>query len=396
MISYKVKAFTLVELVVSLTIITILGIIGFVSYQGYIYGARDTNRLSQLAAIYDGLETYKTRNYLPLPENNISVLANGGIVGYQGYMGKNNLEIISYNKGGIDPKDKNYFTYYVTQDKKYFQLLGFLEDISNKQVFKSPLNRATAFDYSSRFPVVIGKKLGILTEKDTNTPIQDINSIKSAGFLDIGLTTNEYTAHYSDTSSITGDSSVLIKTLYNSSCKRLKEAGCSEGDGLYVIDPTGNNPFQVYCDMSIDGGGWTLVGRSVKSGTGSFGFSSEVGTAQNDSLVYSLGKPDLDFSEILFGDYVYGKTWGSQVFKKIGQFTATTSSSMPTIEVKGTCITGFTKLKYAGYKNNNLNFFLSPNGTINTSIGLLAGGFVTGNGCLGGNIDGKQGMIFIR
>jgi len=30
-------------------------------------------------------------------------------------------------------------------------------------------------------------------------------------------------------------------------------------DGIYWIDPDGSGAFEVTCDMSYDGGGWTLV-----------------------------------------------------------------------------------------------------------------------------------------
>jgi prepilin-type N-terminal cleavage/methylation domain-containing protein len=111
-------AFTLVELIVVVTILAILATIGFVSYSSYLTWVRDTNRLAQLVSIHDWLELYRTRNDLPLPDESIDVIIWVETIAYQWYAGSNTLETIDFTKGWLDPRDKSYFSYYLTAERK--------------------------------------------------------------------------------------------------------------------------------------------------------------------------------------------------------------------------------------------------------------------------------------
>lgn len=165
----KIKGFTLVELIVVISILAILSTIWFVNYSWYLSSTRDTNRISQLESIADWLQNYKITHKLPIPDNKIDIKVEWQLIWYQWYVWKNVLETISYSENWIDPKDKNYFSYYLTKNNKGFQLLAFLE----KEESLSIVSNSDATDYSERYPYVFWEKLWILTDEN-NKPIQEV------------------------------------------------------------------------------------------------------------------------------------------------------------------------------------------------------------------------------
>lgn len=122
-------AFTLVELIVVITILAILGTIAFISLNWYSTQARDTTRLSDLWVMKSALELFYLDSWkFPLPTNTVNITYSWATVWNQGLFWENvyaNLKRI--DKIPKDPLTDKYYTYSVTTNSNEYQIAWLLE-----------------------------------------------------------------------------------------------------------------------------------------------------------------------------------------------------------------------------------------------------------------------------
>ena len=252
--------FTLVELIVVITIVGILSTVWFVSYSGYLTWARDSNRVSQLTKLSDSLQVYSASKSLPIPDNYVEITASGTTIAYQWEVWVDVLETIDYTNGWKDPKDGSYYTYYLTKDRKSIQLMAMMEEERSKWFSFLYPQKVQAIDYEERHPVVYGRKLWILTQDVTNTPIQMLTQYKNQDF-DVVNETAIFTAHLSNDEKLIWASEVLQASIHNSNCNRIKQVWAARGNWIYTLNLRWDWEIEAYCEMETAWWGWTLVSR---------------------------------------------------------------------------------------------------------------------------------------
>lgn len=150
------------------------------------------------------------------------------------------------------------------------------------------------------------------------------------------------------------------------SCKQLAEldGGDALGDGVYQLDPDAEGPsapFDAFCDMTHEGGGWTLV---LKSDGNAMTFAYE-SPLWGSTTPYQPEFPDLDYTEAKLASY------SSLAFDEIlvGLEAPIADQDLPTLS--------WVKLPIAG---SSLHALIQPGVHIPTNlgrdawIGLVSGG----------------------
>ena len=170
MVTSNKFAFTLIELVVTATILVILTSIGFYSYTQNISDARDGARKTDISTLASQLNLYKRERWAyPNPWDSFEIRNRGYTVGYQGYMNQK-VTLSTAERLPLDPELDTPYIYSVTRNKQEFQVSATLENNESPFAFLQ-------WDYKS-----IAKNIlpNIVLALQTTSPVE-INQVVGTG-----------------------------------------------------------------------------------------------------------------------------------------------------------------------------------------------------------------------
>ncbi len=133
----KSSAFTLVEMIVSISILTILATIWFYTFTDNIPASRDVQRLSDIAKVETALQLYKQNRWAyPAPWNTFNITNNWQTVARQWYL-NTNVRLSTLESLPSDPYAKVPYVFSVNSSRSEYQLGASLENIDSPEALIS-------------------------------------------------------------------------------------------------------------------------------------------------------------------------------------------------------------------------------------------------------------------
>ena len=168
------KAFTLVELVVMVAILVVMSTIWIISLTDYLSWVRDSNRITQISNMRDWIALKINAWLLLTPERAVEIQNNWIPKSFQWVFWSSLIEKIWYSMDWLDPKDKQYFTYTLSADWKYFQLVALLEN--EESYLWVWYENILIKDNNLRIPYIVWSKEIWVFFNDLVIPVQDYST----------------------------------------------------------------------------------------------------------------------------------------------------------------------------------------------------------------------------
>ncbi len=234
------QAFTLVELIVVITILAILWTIAFISLQWYSRDTRNSVRISDLSNINKMIwvkiaETWK----VPAPEDYVEITASWTVLNYQWKAWEKVLDILWVFNWWKDPLDETYYTYSTNTNLTKYQLLWFLEWDSLSSNLNMLETTNAESDLSAREIKTKWDDLWIVIDFVTNEPVTET--------VDILNTTDTYKTVFASEEIVEWTWWELFTHFYNRSEELLEDKNFAKEDDSLVL----------YFDMETTTMSWT-------------------------------------------------------------------------------------------------------------------------------------------
>lgn len=254
---HKKHAFTLVEAVISVSILIVLSAVSFYQFVWSMTDARNASRIADIWNTKTHLKNLKIKNGgYPVPKNSFSITNSGSKI-IQQWILPENVSLWN-NTIPIDPLTNNNYLYSTLTTNLRFQIGASLEDTqeSNQIGWKAYVDG----DFEKVSQISDGLLFATSTGWEINTLSGKIILKNSTYNLPYDGKWAMYSAGVSYSNVISAKDIVQEKSNSYFSCNEILKQWYNLWNGVYTITPKkSNTPFNVYCDMTSDGGGWTLV-----------------------------------------------------------------------------------------------------------------------------------------